>query len=334
MDARTAFAWALVAALAAITWLLVEPFLSWLLLTGLVAFVLAPIHRRLEQRIGSRASAGLLAIGVAVLTVAALTLGITLAVQRSAALLEGVSRSGLVRRADQLLAQYVGAGVSVEPLARRGADRLSSYVGGSATSIASAGLHAFIGFLLLTFVLYYLLKDGRQFVAWLERVTPLAPGVRDELFAAADDMTWAVLKGHVLVAAVQGAVAGVSLFVTGVPQAAVLTAAMMVLALIPVIGVAPVLGGAVVFLVVNGRVLGAAFVIVWGFTSVAITDDYLRAYLIDRQSEMHPAVIFVGIVGGTYLLGPIGLFVGPILIGLFKVTVEVLGVHYDVIPSA
>lgn len=334
MDARTAFAWALIAALGAIAWLLVEPFLSWLLLTGLVAFVLNPIHRRLEPRIGPRASAGLLAVGVAILTVAALTVGGTLAIQRGAELLEGVSRSDLVRQADRLLAQYVGAGISVEPLARRAADWLTSSVGGSATSIASAGLDAFIGFLLLTFVLYYLLKDGRRFVAWLERVTPLAPEVRDELFAAADDMTWAVLKGHVLVAAAQGAVAGVSLFITGVPQAGVLTAAMMVLALIPVIGVAPVLGGAVVFLFANGRALGAAFVVVWGFTSVAVTDDYLRAYLIDRQSEMHSAVIFVGIVGGTYLLGPVGLFVGPILIGLFKVTVEVLGVHYGVIPSA
>jgi len=332
MDARTAFAWALVAALTAITWLLVEPFLSWLLLTGLLAAVLYPIHRRLAPRIGPRASAGLLAVGVAVLSVAALTLGVTVAVQRSAEILEGVSRSDLVGRADRLLAQYVGAGIAVEPLAERAADRLSGYVGGSATSIASAGLHAFIGFLLLTFVLYYLLKDGRTFVAWLERVTPLPAGVRDELIAAADNMTWAVLKGHVLVAAAQGAVAGVSLFVTGVPQAGVLTAAMMVLALIPVIGVAPVLGGAVIFLFANGRTLGAAFVIVWGFTSVAVTDDYLRAYLIDRQSDMHSAVIFVGIVGGTYLLGPIGLFVGPILIGLFKVTVEVLGVHYDVIP--
>lgn len=334
MDARTAVAWALVVALGAITWLLVEPFLSWLLLTGLVAFVLAPVHRRLEQRIGSRLSAGVLVVGVGVLTVAVLALGATVVVQRGAELLEGVSRSDIVQRADRLLARYVGAGVSVEPIARRGADRLSGYVGESATSIVSAGFHAFIGFLLLTFVLYYLLKDGRRFVAWLERVTPLPPGVREELFAAADDMTWAVLKGHVLVAAVQGAVAGVSLFVTGVPQAALLTGAMMVLALIPVIGVAPVLGGAVLYLFANGRVLGAAFVIVWGFTSVAITDDYLRAYLIDRQSEMHSAVIFVGIVGGTYLLGPVGLFVGPILIGLFKVTVEVLGVHYDVIPRA
>ncbi|WP_256393287.1 AI-2E family transporter [Natronoarchaeum rubrum] len=334
MDARTAFAWALVVALGAVTWLLVEPFLSWLLLTGLIAFVLFPIHRRLEPRIGSRVSAGLLAVGVAVLTVAALALGATIVVQRGAELLEGVSRSNLVQRADQLLAQYVGAGISVEPLARRGADRLSSYVGGSASSILSAGLHAFLGFLLLTFVLYYLLKDGRRFVAWLERVVPLESGVREELLGAADDMTWAVLKGHVLVAAIQGAVAGVSLFVTGVPEAAVLTAAMMVLALIPVIGVAPVLGGAVIFLFANGRTLSAAFVIVWGFTTVAITDDYLRAYLIDRQTEMHSAVIFVGIVGGTYLLGPIGLFIGPILIGLFKVTVEVLGVHYGVIPRA
>jgi predicted PurR-regulated permease PerM len=76
--------------------------------------------------------------------------------------------------------------------------------------------------------------------------------------------------------------------------------------------------------------LSAAFV-VWGMTFVAVTDDYLRALIIDRESEMHLVVIFVGVVGGTHLLGAMGLFVGPILIGLFKTCVEVVGGHYGVV---
>mgnify|MGYP006306730665 CR=1 FL=1 len=131
-----------------------------------------------------------------------------------------------------------------------------------------------------------------------------------------------------LVAIVQGFVAGVSLFLTGVPEAPLLTVAMMFLAIVPVVGVAPILGGAVVYLFTNGQLLAAAFVVVWGMTSVAVTDDCLRALIIDRESEMHSAVIFLGVVGGTYLLGAMGLFVGTILIGFFKTCVEVVGVHY------
>lgn len=331
MDARTVFAWILVAVLAGITWLLVQPFLSWLLATGLLAFVLDPVHRRLEGRIGTRPSAGLLAVSVVLVVVGPIALGTGAVLAEGATLLEGVSENEALRRIQQVLERYTGVSVPIHSVAGRASDRLTSYVSERATSVLSGGLHAFLGFLLLTFVLYYLLKDGDRFVGWLKRATPLERGVRDELFSSVNHMTWAVLKGHVLVALVQGAVAGLSLFVTGVPRAFVLTLAMMVLAIVPVIGVAPVLGGAVVYLFVEGRVLAAALVVVWGLTAVAVTDDYLRALFIDRESEMHSAVIFVGIAGGTYLLGAIGLFVGPILIGLFKTTVEVIGGHYGLL---
>jgi predicted PurR-regulated permease PerM len=331
MDARTVFAWVLAAASVAILWLLVEPFLSWLLVTGLLAFVLEPAHRRLAARVGPRLSAGLLSCLVVAATLGALTLGVGVLIERGTALLEGVSRAEALGRADRLLERRTGAEVPLRSLVRRGTERLTGIAGDSAPSVLSAGLHGFLGFLLLVFVLYYLLTDGDRAVARVKRSVPLPPAVTEELFASLTEMTWAIVKGHVLVAFVQGVVAGVALFVTGVPRAALLTVAMMILALVPVVGVAPVLGGAVVYLFFTGKVLSAVFVVVWGITSVAVTDDYLRAMVIDRGSELHSAVIFVGILGGTYLLGPVGLFVGPLLMGFSLTAIEVLGTHYGVI---
>lgn len=330
MDARSAFAWILVGVLGVVTWLLVEPLLGWLLATGLLAFVLLPLHRRLEARIGSRPSAIVLTLGIVSLVVAPLVFGLVLLLTRGVELLEDVSRAAVVDRIERVIEGSTGLSISVQGYVELATDQLTSYLGDQAPAILNQSLHAMLGFLLLTFVLYYLLADSQQFVAWLERVTPLDPGVRDELFASVEHMTWAIVKGHVLVALVQGAVAGVALFLTGVPEAVILTIAMMVLALVPVVGVAPVLGGAIGYLFLTGQPLAAAFVFVWGMTTVAITDDYLRAVLIDRESTMHSAYIFVGILGGTYLLGAVGLFVGPIIVGTFKETVEVLGTHYGV----
>jgi predicted PurR-regulated permease PerM len=330
MDARTVFAWLLVAALALVTWLILEPFLSWLLLTGLLAFVLHPVHRRFAAHVGPRISAGLLVSVVVVLVLAVLLVGVDLLLSRGLPLLRQLTETDVLRRFHDFLQQSVGVDVSVTSLVVRVLERAASLLGDQATSVVSQSLHGVLGFLLVTFLLYYLLTDGTAFVRWLQRVAPLDDGVSEELFAAVDDMTWAVLKGHVFVAVVQGLVAGFSLFVTGVPNPVLLTGAMMVLALVPFVGVAPVLGGAVVYLYLQGAVLSAAFVVGWGLTTVAITDDYLRAYLIDRESDLHSAAVFVGVLGGTYLFGAIGLFVGPILVGSFKSAVEVFGDHYDV----
>ncbi|WP_254523830.1 hypothetical protein [Natrinema caseinilyticum] len=42
-------------------------------------------------------------------------------------------------------------------------------------------------------------------------------------------------------------------------------------------------------------------------------------------------MIFVGVLGGTSLLGSVDLFVGPLLIGFALTAIEVPGDHYDVI---
>ena len=335
-SARTVFAWVLLAVLVVVGWYLAKPFLSWLLATGILAFLLTPPHRWLEDRIGSRPSAAVLVVGSLLLVAVPLALGAEMALDNGITLLEDINEAGAFGRLHRALERTFGVSVPVESLVDRGLERARDYTSQRATTLFRAGLHAFVGFLLAAFVLYYLLADGRRFVAWLERMTPLPVDVRDELFESVDRMTWAVLKGHVLVALVQGVVAGVALFLTGVPHALSLTVAMMFLAVVPIIGVSPVLGGAIVYLVLQGEPLSAGFVFVWGMSAVAITDDYLRAELIEHESEMHSAVVLVGVAGGTYLLGVMGLFVGPILIGLLKVAVEVLGDHYDVIhrPSA
>ena len=331
VGATTVFAWVLLAVLVVVGWYLVKPFLSWLLATGLLAFVLTPLHRRLEARIGSHPSAGLLVVGVLVLVATPVAVGVEMALDGGITFLEDITDAGAFSRLHRVVERTVGVSVPIEPLVEGGIERARDYTSQRATTLFRAGLHAFVGALLAAFVLYYLLADGRRFVRWLRRMTPLPAAVRDELFESVDEMTWAVLKGHVLVALVQGAVAGVALFLTGVPYALSLTVAMMFLAVIPIIGVSPVLGGAIVYLVLQGEALSAGFVFVWGMSAVAITDDYLRAELIDHESEMHSAVVLVGVAGGTYLLGVMGLFVGPILIGLLKVAVEVLGDHYGVV---
>jgi predicted PurR-regulated permease PerM len=334
MDTRATFGWLLVAVLAVLTWLLAQPFLGWLLATGLLAFALHPLHRRFEPRIGARRSAGLLTVAVVLVVVIPLAAGVYALANRGADLLLVVSDTTVLEPLQRTLTETTGYTVPLQSYAEQAADQLTTYVSERPSALLGQGLHAFLGFLLLTFVLYYLLKDGHELLGWVKRSTPLAPAVREQLFESTDEIMWAVLKGHVLVAMVQGAVAGVSLVITGVPNPFLLTVAMMVLALVPVIGVAPVLGGAVVYLLVEGRPLASLLVVVWGMTSVAVTDDYLRAYLIDQQSDVHSALIFVGILGGTYLLGAIGLFVGPIIVGVFKTTVEVLGDAYGVTQKA
>lgn len=331
LDLRSAFGVVVVAVLAYAVALLLWPFLNYLLAAALLAFVLWPIQARLAPRVGPRLSAGSLVTLVLLAVLVPVGLLIEAVASGQAPTPTDLFEPASLQRAEATIARVVGVDVPLRETLGGGLNRAWDIFGSQASQIVDTGVHVGLGVILLLFVLYYLLKDGPSFVRWTKYVMPLPPDVREELYAQADDMTWAVLKGHVLVALVQGLVSGVGLFLTGIPGAALLTVAMMFLAIVPIVGVSPVYAGAIVYLLLRGEALLAGLLFVYGMTVVAIVDDYLRAYLIDRESTMQSAVILVGVFGGTYVIGPMGLFVGPIIIGLFKTTVEVFDVHYGLL---
>lgn len=308
--------------------LVVQPFAPYLLAALLLAFAFAPLHRQLAARIGRRLSAVVLVlvavagvIGPLAVLVATLPADASLLSQAARRI---TSQSRVERRVEDLL------GVDI-PLQGAFADaprRFVELLVGDVTSVVGLVTHTFLGVVLLLFLLYYLLVDGEALVAWTKEVVPLRDDVRDELFAQASDTTWAVLKGHVATAAVQGVVAGVGLLVVGLPHVVFWTVVMTFLELFPIVGVAAVLGPAILYLVVVNRLLAAGFLLAYGLTAVALVDDYFRARVVDRASSLHTGTILLGVFGGVYVFGVMGLFYGPIVLGLFRRLVELLDEHY------
>lgn len=327
MKARTGFAVVLVGVLAVLSLLVVRPFLDYVLAAILLAFVLTPAQRRLAPRVGPNVSAFALVSLTVLLFVGPVGLFVEVALERVNDFPTSLSELPALNSVRAFVERTLG--VQLGPRFDRLLETAVSTVTQRSSGLASAGVHFSLGILLLLFLLYYLLKDGEALVRWTKSVTPLPRAVQDDLYAEAEEATWAVLKGHVLVATIQGFVSGLGLIALGIPDATFWTVVMMFLAMVPIVGVAPVLGGATVYLAVNGRILAAALLVVYGMTVVAITDDYLRALVIDKESSLHSGVILLGVFGAAYFLGAIGIFVGPIILALFKETIEVFSDYYD-----
>jgi predicted PurR-regulated permease PerM len=325
---RSVFLAVLLAAFAYLVGLILRPFLTYLLAVLLLAFVLTPFHRRLSARVDARVSALVLVTFAVGGTVAAVALLVMALPVDASALSRGIEREIEQRRLQRQLERVLGTDVPLESLLSDVPRRVADIVVGDLTTLVGAATDAFLGVALVLFVLYYLLVDGGRLVAWVKRVTPLRPEMTDTLFAEAHDTTWAVLKGHVFIAILQGAVAGVGLLVVGIPNVVFWTVVMMFLELFPIVGVAAVLGPATLYLLLVDRLLAAGFLFVYGLTAVAAVDDYLRAMYVDRESSLHSAVILVGVFGGVYAFGVMGLFYGPVVIGLFKTLVQLFDEAY------
>lgn len=324
MNLSKGFLLAFVVTLLGLSAILIQPFLQYILGAILLAYVLYPLQIRLEAHVSPMVAA----LSLVILAVAGFVAPFV------------VLLATVVDSADRILQDFDTGPVQVEVVESRvenvtgqEVDIVGELVGSgrelgtilferSAQAFGTITFHL-LGIALALFLVYYLLKDGDDLVDWLHRTVPLPMDIQRDLCAEINDVMWGVLFGHVFVAIVQGVVAGVGLVVTDVPNAVFWTAVMIVLAMVPLVGAIPVWGGAVVYLYLTDEPLLAVGLFVYSVIVVGLTDDYLRPFAVDRYAQLNPAVILLGILGGAYAFGIMGLFFGPVVLGALKATLRV-----------
>nr|WP_277410049.1 AI-2E family transporter [Natrinema longum] len=320
----------LIALFAYLSLLLVVPFAQYVLGAILIAYVLYPVQQRLERRVRpSIAAVALVALAVAGFVVPLIVVVIAVA-SDARRLLETVNTDSLeLSELERAIEEQTGQRVDLPSALVDAAQNVGTVALERSTEWFSTVTHVLIGVGLAVFLLYYLLKDGDDLVAWMRELTPLPDDVQDDFYQRLDEVMWAVLAGHVLIAIVQGSIAGLGLLATGIPNAAFWTVIMIVLSLIPLVGSFLIWGPAVIFLFLTGEPLLAGVLFVYSMIVVGLSDDYLRPLVVDRYAELNPAVIILGVLGGVYAFGVMGLFYGPVVLGALMATLDVMNNHYD-----
>ncbi|MFC6836092.1 AI-2E family transporter [Halomarina ordinaria] len=324
MNLSKGFLLALIAALLVLSAVLIRPFLQYVLGAVLLAYMLYPLQVRFE----AYSSPTVAALSLVVLVVAGVVVPFVVVLGTVAdsaeRLLQNVDADAMqIGVIESRIEELTGREVDIAgELVRSGRDIGTVLFERSIEAVGTITFHL-IGIVLALFIIYYLLKDGDDLLDWLHRTVPLPTDIQRDLYAEIDDVMWGVLFGHVFVGIVQGVVAGVGLAATGVPNAVFWTAVMVVLAMVPLVGAVPVWGGAVVYLYFTGEPLLAAGLFVYSVVVVGLTDDYLRPFAVDRYAKLNPAAILLGILGGAYAFGVMGLFFGPVILGALKASLRV-----------
>jgi predicted PurR-regulated permease PerM len=183
-----------------------------------------------------------------------------------------------------------------------------------AGTMRGAGL-LFVQFLLtlaLAAVMYAKGEDGAD--ALLRFGQRLAGDAGDRVVRLAAQAIRGVALGVVVTALVQSGLAGIGLFVAGVPFAALLAAVAFVLC-IAQLGPALVLAPAVAWLFWSGAVTSATALLLWTLVVVTL-DNVLRPILMTKGADLPMLLMFAGVMGGLLAFGLIGIFVGPVVLAV------------------
>jgi predicted PurR-regulated permease PerM len=75
-----------------------------------------------------------------------------------------------------------------------------------------------------------------------------------------------------------------------------------------------------------GAAIGLA---IWAMCMLIIVDNFLAPYLMSRGNSLHPFIVLLSVIGGISLFGPLGFIIGPVLVSLFLVLLEIYGQYLN-----
>jgi predicted PurR-regulated permease PerM len=207
-----------------------------------------------------------------------------------------------------------------------GSRKLLETLMSSGGSVLIGAVGTLTSFLLMLFVLFFVLRDGPRLARQLVPMLPIEERSRARLWRHLAEVTRAVFMGIGLTAMAQGVLVGIGFAITGLPSPLVFGVVAAFVALIPMVGAALVWVPAAVVLALQGEHWQAVFLAAWGALVVGMADNFLRPLLISGRVEVPTLAVFVGVMGGLSAFGFIGLFIGPIVLGLlvalFRLQVE------------
>lgn len=305
---------------------LLWPFLPALMISAVAAALVYPAYERFESWVGQRDVAAFLGttavfflvllpvVGLSVLLVDQVLLGLDWATKMSSELLQP---GGRVEGWLDTLSGYLGV-LGIEPSSL--SQQVTSQMQGVATTLASrtfSVLSGLGGWLLqggvALFTLFYLLRDAEVITAGIKWLIPLDAARTEHLFRRARDVTYATMFGTVAVALVQGTLGGLTFWALSLPAAALWGTVMGVVALVPGLGPPLVWIPATAILLFTGEVARGLALAAVGALIVGTVDNVLRAVLVAGRAQLHSLAVLLSVLGGLFLFGGLGIFVGPVL---------------------
>lgn len=302
------------------------PYIQYIVFAAVLAYVFWPLRERLVGRYRNDVTA----LAITVLAVFVISLPLLY-------LLRNLSRQAVsfTETVEELDLNYAGVEeillswgltVDIDETIQENQDFIADSVDliTSQIILIAQGLPSIIiGLVILNFVLFVLIRDGHILLQWTQQMLPVRTSTQNELFARFDRLLWASVVGNIAAGAIQAVALGGVFWILGFDNVLFLTVLTFVLALLPLVGVFAVWVPAVVYLVFTGQLQLASIMLVFGLV-VSASDFYTRPLVIGHSAELNSAVIVIGVFGGIAAFGPVGLVVGPVIIGGGKIVVELV----------
>lgn len=321
-------------ALAAVSFaflLVLKPFLAAIFWAGLMAILFYPVYRRLVfwlQRRRNTAAILTLLLSVLIVIVPLTLIGAGMAkegrqlyariqageLDPQATLTWVQERAPIVQ---STLKQLDIDPAEIKQRLSRAALGASEFLATKAFSIGQNTFQFLLSLVLMLYLLFFFLRDGKRLLIWLMRALPLGDDRERMLFAKFAEVARATIKGNLVIAIIQGLLGGILFALVGIQGALLWGVVMAVLSLLPAVGSALIWLPVGIYLLAVGQWIQGLVVLGVGAGVISVVDNILRPILVGRDTKLPDYLILLSTLGGIALMGMTGFLLGPVVAALF-----------------
>jgi predicted PurR-regulated permease PerM len=302
-------------------WLVIEPVLSPIIIALTVVYVTYPLHVRLAREVGAKKSAFILTILLSIISFLFI-IGFVLWISEVKYQLVGYLESFFnwlqsVMVSSQTLNEVLSAtseGVST---------RLEKYIISYTYSLPRLSLEVFI----MIFVYYGAILNVQEI---MDEVYALIPTTNREFGLRLIDATRStldtLLKSWLSLSIIKGSTATLGFWIFGIAQP---SGAIALGILVAILELLPLLGGWMVWVPMAfylGRSGGILIAILFSlYSAVAVSpapDIFLAPRMTVKRRGLNAFISLVGIFGGLWAFGLMGIIIGPVALGLLITVAE------------
>lgn len=319
-----------------LTFFVFKPFLVALVLAIVSAVVFYPVYKRIYRLMPKWPSSAAILTLLGVVTfifVPSIFLGMQIfqeAGQFYAHLSAGGGKDGILGAIDIALHKIQnlfpitqGFVIDVDQYMKQGLEWFIQNLGLVFSNLSKILLSFFV----FMIAFYYLLKDGSKIKEFALTLSPLGDDDDSEILNKLEAATNGVVKGRLLISLVQGALTTLGLLIFGVPNPVLWGSVAAIASLVPGVGTMIVFAPATIFLFLTEGLLPGLGIFAWGVVMVGLADNVLGPKLLGRGTKLHPLLVLLSVLGGLIFFGPIGIFLGPLVVSLL---LALLDLHFTV----
>ena len=304
--------------LAYLSYLVLKPFFTVIIGALILAYLFYPLHKKLTKLIKNKTLSGILVTIILLLLIIIPTVFITISIVKESVILYN---SGIIEKTTEKINQITAEkDQTIKNFVDNILKSALATISNSASKLIVSVPSSLFGLLILLYLFFYALTNGQALHDFIKDNLDIKK--KDKIFEILGKATHDIIYGLFLIALIETLIAGITFKLLGIPNVMLLSIITFIVAFLPFIGPSVVYVPLAIYKLVYGNYISAIILIVVGLCISAI-ETFGRPKIIGDKTSVNPAIVLMGILGGLYMFGIVGMIIGPLILTLLFTAIEI-----------